>query len=858
MMRLRPTRMTVSDLRPTLSFRVAVDAPSLNRHFWVDLALASDPALFRPENTARRTSENFAGFAQRFVMSGGDAVLHIPPRSLLAMASQNRVYAAAALYDRPDSDIPLAIIRPDADAAYVSMRDFSGAGLYRRFGFSNRPDVSGAPGTTPALTWSGDRFLPTDQGRVTAPHNNGNTAPMSAGLSKEGPVPMTDASNGFMHKNSSYGHAVPPQAPPQPAAAVDYDDGFGTMPPAGAPAPHPNGQMHGQAPQGAAPQPNGQVQMQAPQAQPAPPQNGNGTVAPVAQPMPTAPMAPQPVPAAPVAAPQPVPAQLMPAAQLAPVQAAPQPAGQTVAPVAQPPALAPVGNGAPQGNGAAAPAPAAQQQFSAPLEFVLPRFDSYNPLAVIGTLRDAWSRYRSFTAGVSDTTQFPFSSIVCLRVSRRRKSDNADGGFIGTGFYIGNNLLLTNAHNFAENSRWHAAHSATIYAGLNSQSGAGVAPSNSDAVAVETIDATRAVTIHPLYTSGDRGTSKGHDLAVVQVGNTAPHGQFFRIANFSPSQDSQIAVCGYGSGSHKQSNDQLDWQDFLPDAQADFKQRMDADYIREVVNNHHGVHYNLQTLAGNSGSPVFLAPGGSADDPTELMQVIGVHSSGTDNQHNHGVLLTPEKRDWALSGGTAHAGQQSYYGQPMAAPVWVPITTALVGAATSAGIAGLQSSSGDLTWNLQKMDGWLPAGAHPTPRIEVPRDTLRTIQVDVNSPVYQGTLQGDMYAHFKLDFLYDGTGVGGVTIEPAPHDSHDNLTGGMRIDMQVKPLLETFASRVTTGQQVACVEVVMMYTYEWTVTDNDQVTVIYRLYGDGTFDSRVRGGTGALDASDTTYSPYRR
>jgi hypothetical protein len=399
-------------------------------------------------------------------------------------------------------------------------------------------------------------------------------------------------------------------------------------------------------------------------------------------------------------------------------------------------------------------------------------------------------------------------------------------------------------------------------------------PTNSDAVSVETINPASAVTIHPLYTNRDPGISRAHDLAVVRVRNAAPRGMFFRIADFTPSQNQKIAVCGYAASSHAQHNSTLDFPDLLPEARADFKQHMDADIIREVTNNGEGFLYNLQTLGGNSGSPVFVAPRSvEGDDPTRLMQVIAVHSSGQDSRRNHGVRLTPSKRDWALSGGQM-AVQQSWesdeqdahhdqtddsYAQPMGAPVWAPIIAELVGTATTAGIAGLNSSSGDLSWHLQKMDGWLPARGHATPTITVPRNQIQTrSNIEINSPVYQGTVQGNMYAHFYLGFQFDGTGVGGVLIEPAPYDSHDNLTGGMRIDMQIAPLNETFPSMVRTGVQVACVEVRMMYTFEWTVEDNDQVTVIYRLYGDGTYESNVRGGSSVLSQTDTTYTSHPR
>jgi V8-like Glu-specific endopeptidase len=720
------------------------------------------------------------------------------------------VFAAA------NDPTPLAIIRPDRHSVYVAAGDFTGSGIRQRFGFAGRPAVTGdAPVAEGPLRWAGDLPEPgatpvpdpdlRPHPRLSDPHpSDSRVSQRGTGPSAEGFRQMSQ-SDGFMHRNAPYRQPMPMPVPPShmgggnsSGQVADYDDGYDTPAPPAYAAPG-----YGSQPQLVGPGP------------------GQG----------------------------PMPGQWQ--GQGGPGQG---------------------GLGQPQ-NGTPVPQTAVGQSWSQPLEYVLPEFTSYRPLDVIRTLAGAWTRYQSFSAGVSNTRQFPFSSIVCLRVRRRRKSDGAEVGGIGTAFYIGPNLLLTNAHNFAASRRYHAAHSATILAGLNSTRGAGVLPSNTDAVCVETIDPATAVTIHPLYTSANSGTSRAHDLAVVRVRNAAPHGLHFRIADFSPAPDSRIAVCGYASGSHAQGNDTFDFQDLLPEARADYKQHMDADVIREVVNDGEGILYNLQTLGGNSGSPVFLAPQSvEGDDPTRLMQVIGVHSSGESTWRNHGVLLTPNKRDWALSGGRtavqqswqgADAGYgygQAYYGEPMVAPpTWAPIVAGLVGTATAAGIAGLQASSGDLTWSLQKMEGWLPATGQATPTITVNRTRLQTrTNIEISSPVYQGSVQGNMYAHFYLNFSYDGTGVGGILIEPAPYDSHDNLTGGMRIDMQIVPHAATVPSQIRTGVQVACVEVKMMYTFEWTVEDNDQVTVIYLFYGDGTYESSVRGGGSVLSSTDTTYTQHPR
>ncbi len=819
MIQLRPTRMTVTDQRPTLSYRVAVNAPSIGRQFWLELVLATDPGLFLPKATPDRSEANFITFSGRFPVHGGDAIVEIPPGKLIKLKSADRIYAAAALFDARRDGNRLALFRPDAEGVYVSASHFTGAGLYRRFGFANR--TSSQTEEAP-LHWAGDQPDPETPSSATPLSRPANLP--SAGLPRKGPDPMNQQPSGFMHQSHNQAQAPAP-ATSQPAQpAMDYDDGFGAPPPA---APPPAAVMPGQA---------------APQPMPVMP----GDAAPAPMPVMPGQAAPAPMPVMPgqaATAPQPVmPGQAAPLPQpVTPGQAAPAPAAPAMPPQT---------------------APAQQAAYARPFDYVLPEFDSLNPLDIINKLREAWSRYESFTAGVNDTRAFPFSAIALLEMEARAKSGNHTASFTGTGFYIAPNLILTNAHNYAESRRYNMAHTGKVYAAMNSSDGTLNAR---DAISVETITPASDVTLHPLYDGSDSDTSMGHDLAIVRVANAAPNGQYFQIANFSPSQDLQIAVCGYGASSSAQRDNDFDWQDLLPTAQADYRQRMDADIIREIAHGGECILYNLQTLSGNSGSPVFIQGDGS---DTGAMPVVGVHSSRVPGNQfrNRGVWLTPAKRDWALSGGTTPvASSQGYYPSHPHRPQYGHAMTGGAGAAAAvagveilaaAGIAAFQSSSGDITWNLSNMAGWLPAGGHPTPDIPVPRDQLRQTNLEVASPVYDGGVR-TMYAHFNMRFLHDGTGVGGIVIEPAPHVLNDAMGGALRIDMHIEPLLETANSTRQTGVNVAVVKVTMIYNFNWTFTE-DTVIVDYRLYGDGTYESSVRGGRAKLDDTDTSYAPHRR
>lgn len=253
---------------------------------------------------------------------------------------------------------------------------------------------------------------------------------------------------------------------------------------------------------------------------------------------------------------------------------------------------------------------------------VAPIIDATGPLDAIRQIFTFMQRSAGFRVGVPDTSFFPFSAICRLNLTF------PSGQYHGTGFYIGDNLILTCGHNLfdktPDGSSTESATAVTVRVGQQ----------NSTTWLDSFTLAPSEWTVHPNWVSSG-ATDRGHDLSIMRVTNPPPNGEYFRMINYSPVPETPIAVCGYGG-------EDVDGA----------RQHLDIDRIRAVTNGGHNVDYNLQTRRGNSGSPVFAhftnQPTGSAP---EQIPVMGVHVASESDTLNRGVLLDPDKIEWALGGG---------------------------------------------------------------------------------------------------------------------------------------------------------------------------------------------------------------
>jgi uncharacterized protein YycO len=200
---IRPNRLEVTDRFPMLGFTIRTDGSPQR----AEVALATDPSLFRADRKTARTSSNF--YSSRAVgplsVPRGEAVYVVPPEVLARFVGQERLYVGLATTPGGNGAPPRVDVMPGEGSPYILLKGLTGRSLRRVRLAPTRQDTAGGYGTNGAsLEWAGDAATP---GTMTA--TNGST-------------------NG--HRTTA------PAAAPAP---IPYDDGFGEMPPA--PAPSGNG-----------------------------------------------------------------------------------------------------------------------------------------------------------------------------------------------------------------------------------------------------------------------------------------------------------------------------------------------------------------------------------------------------------------------------------------------------------------------------------------------------------------------------------------------------------------------------------------------------------------------------------------
>ena len=190
-----------------LGFTVRTESPLF------EVGIATDPALFRPENRSGRSRRNF--YSSRSIGAirarRGEAVYLVPPDVLANFVGQSRLYFGLATYRENSGGVPDSVQAPTEGHMYVNLSGLTERGLRRLAG---RPTSNGAYGATnghdPSLDWGGDAQLQAQPPAQLAPNGNGKAA-VAAPAPTAAPAPIAPYDDGF-------GEFPAPQPAPAPTA----------------------------------------------------------------------------------------------------------------------------------------------------------------------------------------------------------------------------------------------------------------------------------------------------------------------------------------------------------------------------------------------------------------------------------------------------------------------------------------------------------------------------------------------------------------------------------------------------------------------------------------------------------------
>lgn len=222
--------------------------------------------------------------------------------------------------------------------------------------------------------------------------------------------------------------------------------------------------------------------------------------------------------------------------------------------------------------------------------------------------------------GVLNTTVMPHSAICQIRVP----DGTAEGGLHGSGFFIGPRLIMTAAHVVDGQSEL------IVVPGKNGGGTAG---------GTEPFGRFRVTTFSKHDSYGSNGSD--YDMALIQVpaANAVGNGQYFDLVEeLNQSRPEGVVVSGYAARWY--ANDLI--EHFVNQTIDPNRQHMMGGYIRELPTDE-TFSYNIQTLGGTSGSPVYWIEDTGAGPQAHM---VGVHVAAHDATTNLGCRITPNKLAW--------------------------------------------------------------------------------------------------------------------------------------------------------------------------------------------------------------------
>ncbi|MBT9553525.1 MAG: N-acetylmuramoyl-L-alanine amidase [Hydrogenophaga sp.] len=222
--------------------------------------------------------------------------------------------------------------------------------------------------------------------------------------------------------------------------------------------------------------------------------------------------------------------------------------------------------------------------------------------------------------GVLDTRVMPHSAVCQIRVP----DGSTEGGLHGSGFFIGPRLIMTAAHVVNGQSEL------IVVRGKN---GGGTAGAN------EPFGRFKVRTFRPHGSYGTHGSD--FDIALIQVpaANAVGAGQYFDLVEeLTQSRPEGVVVSGYAALWY--ANDLV--EHFVNETIDPNRQHLMGGHIRELPTDE-TFSYNIQTLGGTSGSPVYWIEDTGAGPQAHL---VGVHVAAHDATTNLGCRITANKLTW--------------------------------------------------------------------------------------------------------------------------------------------------------------------------------------------------------------------